>query len=214
MTFFVVAVLMIAGFWWWARSDTIKRRGKAPKYGAATRPRARARQTPLDRKQQTYIAIAVIVTQILVLYGNPNILTSSVTGGSGQGTGFGQVDADNLANFPPPDLYQEIGGTASSVTFINASPDALTIDLVKETGERVQLKMPACKECSLYSDETVPACGTIGTPITFQIPPGRYHAVGRFFGTHNTKGFQSDWQLTQGWEHRSCIYTSDEARLL
>lgn len=214
MTFSVVVVLAIAGFWWWARNDTLKRRGKqAPVYysfvpdRASARPRA-SRQ--LTQNQKAIIGILICLCLIAFYSSEPKF----IVGNSGEGTGFGQVDADNLANFPPPDLYQEIGGTASSVTFINASPDALTIDLVKETGERVQLKMPACKECSLYSEETVPACGTIGTPITFQIPPGRYHAVGRFFGPHNTKGFQSDWQLTQGWEHRSCIYTSDEARLL
>lgn len=215
MAFLVVSVALIGGFWWWARGETLKsQKRKVSKYDYY-RP-----ATPMQRRQGQLNSQQQAATTGFILAGA--FILTSISGGaaqwplfttfgsSGQGTGFGQVDSRNLANFPPPDPYQEIDGTASMVTFINGSPDALTIILTKDTGERVELKMPACKECTTYSRENSPPYGAVGTPITFQIPPGVYKARGDFFGTHNTKSFQSDWQLNQGWEYRSCIYTLDE----
>lgn len=217
MTILAVAVLLIGGFWLWARGETLKRQrrtvGKYDYYRPT--PPIQLRQGQINNQQQATGTALMVATIIIVSASTQNFSqwpSSLVLGNSGQGTGFGQVDADNLANFPPPDAYQEVGGTASVVTFINGSPDALNIVLTKDTGERVELKMPACNECTTYSRENSPPYGAVGTPITFQIPPGVYKARGHFFGTHNTKGFQSDWQLAQGWEYRSCIYTLDEVQ--
>ncbi|WP_156120010.1 hypothetical protein [Leptolyngbya sp. KIOST-1] len=170
----------------------------------------------MNQNQQSSLTIAGIVamsTLVATLNGNAQWSQLTAIGNSGQGTGYGEVDDRNLANFPPPNLYQEVGGTASTVTFINGSPDALTIYLVRDTGERLELKMQACKECSTYSRDNSPPWGAVGTPITFQVPPGRYEATGRFFGTERTKGFRSDWQLSPGWEYRGAIYTLNEVHL-
>ncbi|WP_430714124.1 hypothetical protein [Nodosilinea sp. AN01ver1] len=211
-------VILIGGFWLWARSETLKRqRVKRDKYSFISAP-VRTRAQPINLQSQhaaTALGIFFLTSTFLSVSTNGYTQLPQFTalGNSGEGTGFGQVDERNLANFPPPDAYQEVGGTASAVTFINGSPDRLTIILTKDTGERVELKMPACKECTPYSRDNSPPYGAVGTPITFQIPPGSYKARGHFFGTHNTKGFQSDWQLAQGWEYRSVIYTLDEVHL-
>jgi len=215
MAVLVVAVLLFGGFWLWARGETLKgKTRKMGKYDYYRPPTPIQRRQRLANNQQQSTATALMVVTIFVAGMSSQGYTQwpgfTAMGNSGEGTGFGQVDARNLANFPPPDAYQEVGGTASMVTFINGSPDALTIVLTKDTGERVELKMPECKECTTYSRDNSPPYGAVGTPITFQIPPGTYKARGSFFGTHNTKGFQSDWQLTQGWEYRSCIYTLNE----
>jgi hypothetical protein len=215
MAVLVVTVLLIGGFWLWARGETLKRqKRKVSKYDYYRPPAPiNLRQKMTQPQPVTSTAISVVIAFVYFAsisngYGFwPQL---SAIGNSGQGTGYGEVDDRNLANFPPPGAYQEVGGTASTVTFINGSPDALNIVLTKDTGERVELKMPACKECTTYSRDNSPPYGAVGTPITFQIPPGVYKARGNFFGTHNTKGFQSDWQLAQGWEYRSCIYTLDE----
>jgi hypothetical protein len=218
MEVLMVAVVLIGGFWLWARGETLKRqKGKVSKYDYYRPKPLRLRTQPINLQSQhsaTALGIFFLASTFLSLTTNgytefPQFMA---LGNSGEGTGFGQVDDRNLANFPPPDAYQEIGGTASVVTFINGSPDALNIVLTKDTGERVELKMPACEECTTYSRENSPPYGSVGTPITFQIPPGIYKARGDFFGTHNTKSFQSDWQLSQGWEYRSCIYTLDEVQ--
>lgn len=217
MTILVVAVLLIGGFWLWARGETLKRQKRTVSKYDYYRPPSPVslRQRRAQPQHLTSTVVSVVLTfcyfaSISNGYGFwPQI---SALGNSGEGTGFGQVDDRNLANFPPPNLYQEVGGTASAVTFINGSPDALNIVLTKDTGERVELKMPACKECTLYSRDNSPPYGSVGTPITFQVPPGIYKARGDFSGTHNTKSFKSDWQLNQGWEYRGCIYTLDEVQ--
>lgn len=212
MGFFLAAVLLLGGFWWWARNETLKRqKRKVSKYDYYRPP------TPLQRRQgqssnppQATAAGITVVSLFFLAMSQAHLFQFSFMGHSGEGTGFGRVNERNLANFPPPSIYQEVGGTASMVTFINGSPDALNIVLTKDTGERVELKMPACKECTVYSRDNAPPYGAVGTPITFQIPPGNYKARGDFFGTHNTKSFKSDWQLTPGWEYRGSIYTLDE----
>lgn len=217
MAILVVVVLLIGGFWLWARGETLKRQKRTvSKYDYYRPPTPiQQRKGQLNNQQQATGTALMVATIIIVSASTqsytqlPNFMSF---GNSGEGTGYGRVDDRNLANFPPPDLYQEVGGTASAVTFINGSPDALNIVLTKDTGERVELKMPACQECTLYSRDNPPPYGSVGTPITFQIPPGIYKARGDFFGTHNTKSFRSDWQLNQGWEYRGCIYTLDEVQ--
>ncbi|MGB3202754.1 MAG: hypothetical protein WBA99_17745, partial [Nodosilinea sp.] len=212
--------LLIGGFWLWARGETLKRRKvknvKRDKYSFIRSSPTIKPQSQTPYKQSPAATAFVVVASGVFAFSTHGYTTwpqFTALGNSGEGTGFGQVDEQNLANFPPPDPYQEVGGTASTVTFINGSPDALTVVLTKDTGERVELKMPACEECTTYSRDNPPPYGTVGTPITFQIPPGSYKARGDFFGIHNTKGFKSDWQLAQGWEYRSFIYTLDEVHL-
>lgn len=210
MGFLVLSTAVIGGFWWWARSETLKKTPRA-RYRRRNSPR-QYRPSQLTSQQQILVWSCILGTQLVWLSRHELLATFGAVGNSGQGTGYGQVDDRNLANFPPPYLYQELGGANSVVTFINGSPDALTIRLVKDTGERLELKMPACRECSTYGEKNAPPYGAVGTPMQFQIPPGRYQATGRFFGSHNTKGFVSDWQLSQGWEYRSVIYTLDEVQ--
>lgn len=218
MAILAVAVLLIGGFWLWARSETLKRQKRTvSKYDYYRPPTPIQQRKGRSNNQQQATGTAILVATIIVC----GALTQSYAqwpglmafGNSGVGTGYGKVDDRNLANFPAPGAYQEVGGTASAVTFINGSPDALNIVLTKDTGERVELKMPACRDCTVYSRDNSPPYGAVGTPITFQIPPGIYKARGDFFGTHNTKSFKSDWQLNPGWEYRGCIYTTDEVQV-
>lgn len=217
MAILVVAVLAIGGFWLWARGETLKRQkrtvGKYDYYRPPSPVSLRLKNQPQQSALATFLLIATPAFFIVSTNGYTQWPQFSALNNSGEGTGYGQVDDRNLANFPPPGPYQEVGGTASAVTFINGSPDALNIVLTKDTGERVELKMPACRDCTVYNRDNSPPYGAVGTPITFQIPPGIYKARGDFFGTHNTKSFKSDWQLTQGWEYRGCIYTTDEVQV-
>jgi hypothetical protein len=129
---------------------------------------------------------------------------------SGEGTGYGEVRAENLANFPPPGRYQQIGDSAAVLTMINGSPDALTLKLERSDGERLTLQLPGCNECRAYPKDQMPDCGTVGQWRTFRLPPGQYEVVGTFFGGQRTKGFRSAWVMDSGWEYRDCIYTLNE----
>ncbi|HEY9877962.1 MAG TPA: hypothetical protein V6D29_05870 [Leptolyngbyaceae cyanobacterium] len=130
---------------------------------------------------------------------------------SGQGTGFGSVDDRNLQNFPPPEQYQQIGGNQSAITYLNGSPDTLQITLMDASGERTVLNFPGCPECKTYSRDNTSQCNQLpGVQRTFSLPPGQYQARAIFLGTHNTKGFKSEWVIAPGWDYHQCVVTLNE----
>jgi hypothetical protein len=153
-----------------------------------------------------YVVWAVLVTLMGLTY-----CSQQGQGYNPQGGLYGEVDEENLANFPPPDKYQEIGGSVAVVTTYNGSPDRLRI-AIDVDGQKRNLEFPACKDCTPYSQENMPECTSVGEPVTYEIPAGDYEVVSTFFGQERTEGFRSGWKLEPGWHYMQCLYTSDEVR--
>jgi hypothetical protein len=186
--------------------------GRRPSYQQApashhSRPTSKAVQLP---KPVAYLIVLSLLSFGLTAKGYSGGLGFNFISHSGEGTGYGEVRAENLANFPPPGRYQQVGGGSSVLTMINGSPDTLTLKLERTDGERLTLQLPGCNECRAYPKDQMPGCGTVGQWRTFNLPPGQYEVVGTFFGGQRTKGFRSAWHLSSGWEYRDCIYTLDE----
>jgi hypothetical protein len=161
-------------------------------------------------KPVAYFIVLSMLSFGLTARGYNGGLGFNFTSNSGEGTGYGEVRAENLANFPPPSRYQQVGGSTAVLTMINGSPDALTLKLERSDGERLTLQLPGCGECRAYPKDQMPDCGTVGQWRTFRLPPGQYEVVGTFFGGQRTKGFRSAWTMDTGWEYRDCIYTLNE----
>jgi hypothetical protein len=211
MDVLLVVVSAVALFWLWARHETVKSRAKKGEItiwsGANTRPKGNSRSLPKSFQPLSSIGI-LIGTSLFLTTAQPYGQQFSL-----EGTGRGQIDDDNLANFPPPEIYQQIGGSSSVVMFRNNSPDALNITLKSAAGERIELKLPACEECAKYDETNAPECHTVGPPMRYELPPGSYQAKAIFWGKERTAGFKSQWVLSPGYEYWQCVYTSDEMRM-
>lgn len=125
-----------------------------------------------------------------------------------QGT-RGEISEDNLANFPPPDKYEEIGGEQATLTLINASRDALQVTLQTDD-ERLTLNLAGCPECAPVPEGGEAKCETAAVQESWLIPPGTYEVKATFIGPQRTQGFLSDWTIEGGWNYSQCLYTSAE----
>jgi len=128
----------------------------------------------------------------------------------GQGIfGYGKVSEENLANFPPPDPYEVIGGNVAKVTIKNSSPESLRLILRGDGEEPLRLNVPSCPDCPVYVADTLEECPDTGTEETFVIEPGNYETKANFVGM--TDGFRSEWSLQPGWHYSQCLTISHDS---
>lgn len=109
----------------------------------------------------------------------------------------------NYTDFPPPTPYQAIE-SGGAVSIKNRSPEMMVIRLDGATD--YQFRIEPCLDCGFMTEaEGARACESPGPELTFNVAPGEYEARINFVGV--TRGFRSQWLISDRWLHGQCIFT-------